>query len=94
MLNRCVFFDVRNTCSHIYFQDQRQRDRIEALNSLTSYTSGLAAQLADKDAMGGKLSNGQMKTIQEAIKSTNQWVDEHSETASKEDIEEKLAGAS
>ncbi len=36
-------------------EDEAQRKRIEALNSLSSFVFGLKTQLADKEGLGGKV---------------------------------------
>ncbi|EEB92886.1 hypothetical protein MPER_08534 [Moniliophthora perniciosa FA553] len=41
--------------------------------------------------MGGKLSDEDKKTILDAVKEATSWIDENGQTASVEDLEEKLA---
>ena len=72
--------------------DEAQRKRIEALNSLSSFIYGLKNQLSDQDGLGGKLSEDDKKTILNTIKETTDWIEEHGSDASTEDLEEKLAG--
>jgi endoplasmic reticulum chaperone BiP len=72
-------------------EDDAQRKRIEALNSLSSFVFGLKTQLADKDGLGGKISEDDKKTIQTALKEATDYVDSHGADASAEDLEEKLA---
>jgi len=73
--------------------DEAQRKRIEALNSLSSFIYGLKTQLGDQDGLGGKLSEEDKKTILNTIKDTTDWIEENGSDASTEDLEEKLAGA-
>jgi heat shock protein 5 len=73
-------------------EDEAQRKRIEALNSLSSFVYGLKTQLGDQEGLGGKVSDEDKKTILAAVKDTTDWIDENGQTASVEDLEEKLAG--
>ncbi|KAF9447484.1 heat shock protein 70 [Macrolepiota fuliginosa MF-IS2] len=72
-------------------EDEAQRKRIEALNSLSSFVYGLKNQVGDSEGLGGKLDDDDKKTILDAIKETTEWVDENGSSASVEDLEEKLA---
>ncbi|KAH9948495.1 heat shock protein 70 [Amylocystis lapponica] len=71
-------------------EDDAQRKRIEALNSLSSFVFGLKSQLADQDNLGGKLEDEDKQTILDTIKETTEWIDDNGATASAEDLEEKL----
>ncbi|PIL25879.1 transporter [Ganoderma sinense ZZ0214-1] len=72
-------------------EDEAQRKRIEALNHLSSFVYGLKTQLADQEGLGGKLEEDDKKTILEAVKQTTDWVDEHGQSATAEELEEKLS---
>lgn len=72
-------------------EDEAQRKRIEALNSLSSFVYGLKTQVADQEGLGGKLEAADKKKIQEIVQETTSWVDENGSTASAEDLEEKLS---
>lgn len=71
--------------------DEAQRKRIEALNHLSSFVYGLKTQLGDQEGLGGKLEEDDKKTILAAVKETTDWVDEHGQTATAEELEEKLS---
>ena len=71
-------------------EDEAQKKRIEALNSLSSYVYGLKSQLGDSDGLGGKLDADDKKTLLDAIKETTDWIDSEGQSASAEDLEEKL----
>jgi len=71
-------------------EDEAQRKRIEALNSLSSFVYGLKSQLADQEGLGGKIDEADKKTILATVKETTEWIDEHGQTAGTEDLEEKL----
>ncbi|KAJ3514817.1 hypothetical protein NLJ89_g2143 [Agrocybe chaxingu] len=72
-------------------EDEAQRKRIEALNSLSSFVYGLKTQLGDQEGLGGKISDEDKKTILATVKETGDWIDENGASASVEDLEEKLA---
>ncbi|EIW76667.1 heat shock protein 70 [Coniophora puteana RWD-64-598 SS2] len=72
-------------------EDESNRRRIEALNSLSSFVYGLKSQLADQSGLGGKLEDDDKKALLDAIKDTTDWIDEYGQTASTEDLEEKLS---
>jgi heat shock protein 5 len=72
-------------------EDEAQRKRVEALNSLSSFVFGLKAQVADTEGLGGKLEAADKKTLLAAVKEASEWIDENSSSASAEDLEEKLS---
>ncbi|KAL9710559.1 ATPase with role in protein import into the ER [Leucoagaricus gongylophorus] len=72
-------------------EDEAQRKRIEALNSLSSFVYGLKNQVTDSEGLGAKLDDDDKKTILDAVKEATEWIDENGSTASVEDLEEKLA---
>ncbi|OSD03699.1 heat shock protein 70 [Trametes coccinea BRFM310] len=72
-------------------EDEAQRKRIEALNSLSSFVYGLKTQLADQDGLGGKLEDEDKKAILDVVKETTDWIEENGQTATAEDLEEKLS---
>jgi endoplasmic reticulum chaperone BiP len=72
-------------------EDEAQKKRIEALNSLSSFVYGLRTQVTDQEGLGGKISDEDKKTILDAVKETTDWIDENGASASAEDLEEKLA---
>jgi heat shock protein 5 len=74
-------------------EDEAQRKRIEALNSLSSFVYGLKTQVADSEGLGGKIDDDDKKTILDAVKEATEWIDDNGSSASVEDLEEKLAGA-
>ncbi|KAI0717757.1 heat shock protein 70 [Cerioporus squamosus] len=72
-------------------EDEAQRKRIEALNHLSSFVYGLKTQLADQEGLGGKLEDEDKKAILDVVKETTDWVDENGQTATAEELEEKLS---
>ena len=73
--------------------DQQQRDRMEALNSLSSAIYELQKQLVDEGEIGGKLTGEARDAISATVQQTVEWVDDNGQTASVEDLEEKISGA-
>ena len=74
-------------------EDEAQRKRIEALNSLSSFVYGLKTQLNDQEGLGGKISDNDKTSLLATIKETTEWIDENGSSASVEDLEEKLTGS-
>ncbi|KAF8875728.1 putative Kar2 karyogamy protein [Gymnopilus junonius] len=72
-------------------EDEGQRMRIESLNSLSSFIYGLKTQLSDDQGLGGKLEDGDKTSMLNIVKDAQEWIDESGGSASKEDLEEKLA---
>ncbi|KAI5985101.1 heat shock protein 70 family [Pisolithus albus] len=72
-------------------EDDANRKRIEALNSLSSFVYGLKSQLGDQSGLGGKLSDDDKKTILSTVKEATEWIEENGQTATTDDLEEKLA---
>jgi heat shock protein 5 len=73
-------------------EDELHRKRIEALNGLSSFVYGLKSQLGDQEGLGGKLSDEDKKMVLATTKETIAWIDENGQSASVEELEEKLAG--
>ncbi|OBZ74374.1 glucose-regulated [Grifola frondosa] len=71
-------------------EDEAQRKRIEALNSLSSFVYGLKTQLGDQEGLGGKISDEDKKAILDAVKETTEWIDENGQSATADELEEKL----
>ncbi|KAF7759767.1 hypothetical protein Agabi119p4_11462 [Agaricus bisporus var. burnettii] len=72
-------------------EDEANRKKIEALNSLSSFVYGLKNQVTDSEGLGGKLDSDDKQTILDAVKEATEWIEENGSTASVEDLEEKLA---
>ena len=71
-------------------EDEANRKRIEALNSLSTFVYSLRSQINDSEGLGGKIDADDKKTILDTIKETTDWIEENGQTASVEDLEEKL----
>ncbi|KAG9113675.1 ATPase with role in protein import into the ER [Ceratobasidium sp. 392] len=71
-------------------EDEAQRKRIEPLNGLQNFIWGLKSQLGDQEGLGGKISNKDKKTILATVKEMCDWLEENGQSATSEDLEEKL----
>ncbi|KAG9121059.1 ATPase with role in protein import into the ER [Ceratobasidium sp. 392] len=71
-------------------EDEAQRKRIEALSGLQNFIWGLKSQLGDQEGLGGKISDEDKKTILATVKETSDWLEENGQSATSEDLEEKL----
>jgi len=72
-------------------EDEANRKRIESLNSLSSFVFGLKSQLADQTGLGGKIEDEDKKMLLSAIKEVTEWIDENGQSATTDELEEKLA---
>ncbi|EFX03751.1 er hsp70 chaperone [Grosmannia clavigera kw1407] len=70
-------------------EDKATRERIEARNGLENYAFSLKNQVSDEDGLGGKISEEDKETLIEAVKETQEWLDENAATADTEDFEEQ-----
>ncbi|TDL27150.1 heat shock protein 70 [Rickenella mellea] len=71
-------------------EDEAQRKRIEALNSISAFVYGVKNQLGDQEGLGGKVSDEDRKTLLAAVKDAADWVDSEGQSATLEELEEKL----
>ena len=74
-------------------EDEAQRKKIEAFNSLSSFVYGLKTQFNDQEGLGGKISDSDKTSLLATIKEATDWIDENGPKASIEDLEEKLTGS-
>ncbi|CAG8585151.1 4627_t:CDS:1, partial [Paraglomus occultum] len=70
-------------------EDRIQKERIEARNALENFAYTLKTSAADDGDLGKKLNDEDKQTIRDAIKKTLDWFEEHSNSATKEDFDEK-----
>ncbi|KAF1966553.1 heat shock protein 70b [Bimuria novae-zelandiae CBS 107.79] len=71
-------------------EDKATRERIEARNKLENYAYNLKNQVNDDDGLGGKIEEEDKETIIEAIKETQDWLEENAATAATEDFDEQF----
>ncbi|KAI1066005.1 ATPase with role in protein import into the ER [Fusarium irregulare] len=70
-------------------EDKATRERIEARNGLENYAFSLKNQVNDEEGLGGKIDEEEKETILDAVKETNEWLEEHGADATAEDFEEQ-----
>jgi heat shock protein 5 len=70
-------------------EDKLTRERIEARNGLENFAYSLKNQVNDDEGLGGKISDDDKEAILEAVKETQDWLEENSGTADTEDFEEQ-----
>ncbi|KAF1739553.1 glucose-regulated [Beauveria bassiana] len=70
-------------------EDKATRERIEARNGLENYAFSLKNQVNDEDGLGGKIDDEDKEAIIDAVKETQEWLDENGADATAEDFEEQ-----
>ena len=60
-------------------EDKRVKEKVEAKNELESYAYSLKTQLADKEKLGGKLSDDDKKAVEEAVEKAIKWLDSNAD---------------
>lgn len=71
--------------------DQKMKEKLEARNSFENYLFTLKSQVNDEKSLGSKLSADDKKSVVAALDEKIKWLDEHKESAIKEDFEEQKA---
>jgi len=75
-------------------EDKKIKERVEAKNELESYVYSLKNQIADKEKLGGKLSDEEKSTINDAVEEKIKWLEGNGEAevedfkAQKKELEE------
>jgi len=69
--------------------DKSAREVVDAKNALEGYAYNMRNQIEDKEKLGGKISDEDKETINEAVKEALEWLDDNKE-ASKDDLAQKL----
>jgi len=70
-------------------EDRMLKEKIEAKNQLEGYAYNMRNTIEDKEKLADKISADDRDTIDEAIKETLEWIEEHTE-AEKDDYDEQL----
>jgi chaperone protein DnaK len=70
-------------------EDKKLKERVEARNELEGYLYGLKNQVADKEKLGGKLSEEDAETITDAVEKGIEWLDENDEAEAEDYKEQK-----
>ncbi|XP_061189234.1 endoplasmic reticulum chaperone BiP [Saccostrea echinata] len=75
-------------------EDKKVKEKVDAKNELESYAYSLKNQIGDKEKLGGKLSDEDKKTIEEAVDEKIKWMESNSDAdvedlkAQKKELEE------
>jgi heat shock protein 5 len=78
-------------------EDKKVKELVEARNEIESYAYSLKNQIGDEEKLGGKLSEDEKKTIEEAVDETISWLESNKEASvdelkeHKKDLEGKVA---
>jgi len=70
-------------------EDKATRERIEARNGLENYAFSLKNQVNDEEGLGGKIDEDDKETLLEAVKETQDWLEENASTAEGADFDEQ-----
>ncbi|OWF52590.1 78 kDa glucose-regulated protein-like [Mizuhopecten yessoensis] len=65
-------------------EDKKIKERVDAKNELESYAYSLKTQIGDKEKLGGKLSDEDKTTIEEAVEEKIKWLDSNAEAEAEE----------
>merc|ERR1711881_702201 len=60
-------------------EDRMIREKVEAKNGLESFAFGIKSQINDEEKLGGKLSEEDKETIEEAVDDVIDWLDSNSD---------------
>ena len=69
--------------------DKAAKEVVDAKNSLEGFAYNMRNQIEDKEKLGGKISDEDKTTIEDAVKEALEWLDENP-TATVDDYKEKL----
>jgi heat shock protein 5 len=70
-------------------QDRTAKEKVDAKNSLETYIYSMKNSVEDPEKLAKKLDDDEKKTIKDAIKEAQDWLDKNA-SAEKEEFEEKL----
>jgi heat shock protein 5 len=70
-------------------EDKNLKERVDARNGLEGYAYNMRNQINDEEKLGGKISDEDKETIEEAVTEAIDWLDENAE-ADSEEYKDKL----
>ena len=70
-------------------EDKKEKDKIDARNSLESYIINLKQMMADENALKDKIAPEDTTALKEILETSQEWLESSIGTAEKEDYEEK-----
>merc|ERR1719309_583110 len=65
-------------------EDKKVKEKVEARNELESYAYSLKNQIGDKEKLGGKLSDEDKTTIEEALEKSVEWLEGNQDVEAEE----------
>jgi len=65
-------------------EDKKVKEKVESRNELESYAYSLKNQIGDKEKLGGKLSDEDKTTIEEAVNESVEWLENNQDVDSEE----------
>merc|ERR1711931_538631 len=65
-------------------EDKKVKEKVEARNELESYAYSLKNQIGDKEKLGGKLSDEDKTTIEEAVNESVEWLEGNQDVEAEE----------
>lgn len=65
-------------------EDKKVKEKVDAKNEFESYAYSLKTQLGDKEKLGGKLSDEDKTTIEEAVEEKIKWLDSNADADTEE----------
>ena len=72
-------------------EDKKVKEKVESRNELESYAYSLKTQIADKEKLGGKLSDEDKDTIESAVTEQIEWLDANQDAEAEDYQEHKKA---
>ena len=72
-------------------EDKKVKEKVESRNELESYAYSLKTQIADKEKLGGKLSDEDKDTIESAVTEQIEWLDANQDADAEDYQEHKKA---
>lgn len=81
--------EMLRTAEEFAEEDRIAKEKITARNSMEGYIYSLKSQIGDDGQLSKVISEEQKSTIEEAIEDALEWFESNSDSASKEDFEEK-----
>jgi len=70
-------------------EDKKTAEKVNARNEFESYVYSLKTQINDKEKLGGKLSESDKETVEEAVKEGIEWLEKNTEAEAEEYKDQK-----
>eukprot|EP00475_Leptophrys_vorax_P019028 TRINITY_DN25_c0_g1_i2.p1 TRINITY_DN25_c0_g1~~TRINITY_DN25_c0_g1_i2.p1 ORF type:complete len:658 (+),score=268.29 TRINITY_DN25_c0_g1_i2:60-2033(+) len=81
--------EMLRTAEEFAEEDRIMKERITSRNSLESYLYNIKNQINDEEKLGKVVSEDERTTIEEAVEDGLEWFESNSESATKEEFDEK-----